>query len=40
MQSSKSKDSIVSSLYSTVKKNKPLNQLQHAKSYDDIFAVQ
>lgn len=39
MRQPKSKDSTVSSLFSTVKKSKQVNQLQHAKSYDDIFAI-
>lgn len=33
-------DSNMSSLYSTVKKTKQVNQLHHAKSYDDILTVQ
>jgi len=40
MHLSKNKDSVVSSLFSTVKKSKQANQLHHAKSYDDIFSIQ
>ncbi len=40
LQSFRSKDTAVSSLFSTVKKSKQANQLHHAKSYDDIFTVQ
>lgn len=40
MLTSKSKETAVSSLYSTIKKSKQLNRLQHAKSYDDLFSVQ
>ncbi len=40
LHSFRSKDTATSSLFSTVKKSKQVNQLHHAKSYDDIFAVQ
>lgn len=39
MNSHRVKENPVACLFSTVKKSKQMSQLNHAKSYDDIFSV-